>query len=193
MVFGRRHRVGFLRRAREFVWPRSGVRRAGAYLAHRVRRLPGTPYSIAAGLACGAAVSFTPFMGLHFLLGAALALIVRGNIVASAIGTAAGNPWTFPLIWSWIYTLGHFLLGASATAHLPDELTLAFVFDRPFQVLYPMMVGAVPTALTAWIAVFTPCYLAVSRYRAHRRRKLERRAQPAAARRWSSRAAEGEG
>ncbi|SDF80210.1 hypothetical protein SAMN05216241_102400 [Limimonas halophila] len=193
MLFSRRHRVSPLRRAREFVWPRSGVRRAGTYLAHRVRRLPGTPYSIAAGLACGAAVSFTPFMGLHFLLGALLALAMRGNIVASAIGTATGNPWTFPLIWSWIYTFGNFLLGASATRHLPAELTLSFVFERPLHVLYPMVVGSVPSAVTAWIVVFAPCYVAIARYRAHRRNRLRKRARPAVARRLDSRAAEGEG
>jgi uncharacterized protein (DUF2062 family) len=192
MLFGRRHRASYLGRAREVVWPRSGARRAGTYLAHRVRRLPGTPYSIAAGLACGAAVSFTPFMGLHFVLGAVLALVIRGNIVASAIGTAVGNPWTFPLIWSWIYTLGHFLLGASATAHLPDQLTLTFVFDRPLDVLYPMLVGAVPSALVVWIAAFTPCYLAVARYREHRRRKRMTRTRRATGSRLASRVAEGE-
>ncbi|MFR8207121.1 MAG: DUF2062 domain-containing protein [Alphaproteobacteria bacterium] len=36
-------------------------------------------------------------MGFHLLLAALTAWIIRGNILASALGTAAGNPWTFRL------------------------------------------------------------------------------------------------
>jgi hypothetical protein len=35
----------------------------------------------------------------HFVLSALLAYIARANIIASAIGTVVGNPWTFPFIW----------------------------------------------------------------------------------------------
>ena len=56
-----------------FLWPTMSLRRIGSYYKRRVARLPGTPHSIAAGFASGAAVSFTPFMGFHFVLGALLA------------------------------------------------------------------------------------------------------------------------
>src|SRR3546814_12530299 len=110
-MFKRRMPLPFHRRARAFLWPRGGWRLSGPYVAHRLRRLPGPPYRIAAGFASGAAISFTPFIGLHFVLATLLALCIRGNIVASAIGTMVGNPWTFPLIWLWTYSLGHWLLG----------------------------------------------------------------------------------
>lgn len=110
-MFRRRKNRSLLTKIREFVWPSIGWRRAATYFAHRVRRLPGTPESIAAGLACGVAISFTPFIGFHFLLAALLSWIIGGNLLASAIGTAAGNPWTFPFIWAWIYTAGHWILG----------------------------------------------------------------------------------
>ena len=90
-MFKRRHPLPIHKRAGGFFWPRIGWRRSGAYVAHRLRRLPGTPYRIAAGFACGAAVSFTPFIGLHFLLAVLLALAVRGILVASAIGTVVVN------------------------------------------------------------------------------------------------------
>src|SRR3546814_7251488 len=86
-MFKRRIPLPFHRRARSFLWPRGGWRRSGTYVAHRLRRLPGPPYRIAAGFASGAAISFTPFIGLHFVLATLLALCIRGNIVASAIGT----------------------------------------------------------------------------------------------------------
>ena len=87
-MFKRRHPLRLIRRVREFVWPRGGWRRAALYIVHRLGRLPGTPYRVAAGFACGAAVSFTPFMGFHFVGAALLALLIRGNVIASAIGTA---------------------------------------------------------------------------------------------------------
>ena len=76
------------------------------YLTHRVVRIPGSSYSIACGLAFGAAVSFTPFIGLHFLISMGLAWVFRANVIAAAIGTVVGNPWTFPFIWLATYQTG---------------------------------------------------------------------------------------
>lgn len=182
MLFGRRGRIPIWRRAFNFIWPRAGLRRAGIYIAHRVQRLPGTPYSVAAGLACGAAVSFTPFIGFHFLMGAVISLIIGGNLIASAIGTAVGNPWTFPFIWSWIYVVGRWILGENTRAELPANLSLTYIFDRPMDVLYPMAVGSIPTAIVVWVIVFWACYKAVGKYQARRREKrlrAKRRIRPA--------------
>lgn len=185
MILGRRKRPGWLARAREMVWPRGGLQRTGKYIAHRIRRLRGSPYSIACGLACGAAVSFTPLIGLHFLLGALIALVMGGNVIASAIGTAVGNPWTFPFIWSAIYTLGRWLLGYPEDSALPGELTLSFIFTHSWDVLYPMLVGSAPTVVVVWLIFFWPCYKAVARYQAaravRRERARERRARKRAA------------
>ena len=86
MLFKRRHKRSPGVVARELIWPRAGWRRTLIYLRHRIQRLPGTPYVIAGGLACGVAVSFTPFIGLHFILAAVLAWVLRTSIIASAIG-----------------------------------------------------------------------------------------------------------
>jgi uncharacterized protein (DUF2062 family) len=177
MLFGRRYRLPTWKRVRELIWPRAGIRRAAKYVAHRVRRLPGTPSSIAAGFACGAAVSFTPFIGLHFIMGAGLAVLMGGNVIASAIGTTVGNPWTFPFIWSWIFTLGRWILGQGDGAALPADLSLTWIFDHPWEVLYPMVIGGLPTAIVAWFIFFWPCYKAVQRYQASRRARRERGAR----------------
>jgi len=146
-------------------------------VAHRLRRLPGTPYRIAAGFASGAAISFTPFIGLHFVLSAALAFLVRGNVIASAIGTAVGNPWTFPFIWLWTYSLGRWVLGgAHGFDLLPEDLSLMqLIFDHPFEVLLPMTIGSIPTAIVAWFVFFWPLQRAIAVYQSARRRRLRRR------------------
>ena len=173
-MLGRRHPLPIYRRVREFVWPSGGWRRASLYIAHRLRRLPGTPYRIAAGFACGAAISFTPFIGFHFVGAALLSILLRGSLLASAIGTVVGNPWTFPFIWTWIYALGQWLLGGEVVSELPAALSLTYIFDRPLDVLWPMTVGGVPTSVAAWFAFFWPVRGAVAEYQ-HARRRLVRR------------------
>ena len=174
-MFKRRARRTFWGRAREFIWPQSGWRRAFAYMTHRIKRLPGTPQSIAAGVACGVAASFTPLVGFHFILAALLAWLIGGSIIASAIGTAVGNPWTFPFIWIGIYRLGALILGWDVSETLPDGLTLTYIVDNPIAVLLPMAVGAVPAALVAWSVTYWPVLNIVTKYRELRRRRMAKR------------------
>lgn len=154
-----------------------GWRRAGRYYAIRIKRLPGTPYSIACGFACGAAVSFTPFIGFHFILAAMVAWVMRGNIIASAIGTAVGNPWTFPFIWAGVYWLGTTILGYERGQELPAELTIGVIFEQPTTILLPMIVGGVPAGLVVWLIFFIPLRRVISNYQHHRRVRRLRRQQ----------------
>ena len=85
-VFRRRRKRSIPFRALEIVWPRMGWRRAGRYFVFRIKRLPGTPYTIACGFALGAAVSFTPFIGLHFVIAGIIAWALRANILFISIG-----------------------------------------------------------------------------------------------------------
>ena len=167
-MFRRRSKHSLLRRLTDFIWPRIGWRRSTTYLAHRVGRLPGSPYSIAAGFACGAAVSFTPFMGLHFVIAALSSWLIGGNLLASALGTVVGNPWTFPFIWWFIYTLGCLLLGRTPGVDVPDHITLAYIFDHPWQVFLPMAIGGTISAGVAWVACFFPLRNAVAAYQSRR-------------------------
>ena len=175
-MFGRRENIPIVRRAKELVWPSLGWRRAARYAGHRLSRLPGSPYRIAAGIASGAAVSFTPLVGFHFIAAALLALAVRGNIIASAIGTAVGNPWTFPFIWAWTFAAGRWLLGEQVSGVYPELLTLEFIFENPMHILWPMAVGSVPTAIVVWFVVFLPARSMVAQYQKARRWRLRRKA-----------------
>jgi uncharacterized protein (DUF2062 family) len=111
-MFRRRKPLSVLKQMRAVIWPERGFRRLFSYLFQRIIRLPGTPASIAIGFASGVAASFTPFLGLHFILAGALAMLFRGNVLASAIGTFFGNPWTFILIWLADYEVGLWVIHA---------------------------------------------------------------------------------
>lgn len=186
-MFKSRHQPSFLDKVIGFFWPRAGWKRSTAYVAHRVARIPGSPYSIAAGFASGAAISFVPCVGLHLIIGAFVAWVLRANILASAIGTLVGNPWTFPFIWIFIYKIGIFM--GAGTGQLGEEDLHFFVFfeslvsavksfdwayvaEVAWPVFWPMLLGSIPTYIAVWIAFFIPIRYLVQKY--HTRRAVRR-------------------
>ncbi len=174
-MFRRRVTPSLLRRLAGFFWPSLGWSRFFSYLRHRLGRMAGSPHSIAVGLACGAAFSFTPLVGVHILGAVLLAWILRGSIVASVIGTAIGNPWTFPLIWAWLYVSGSWVLGREAIEDPPDGLTLSYIRDHFWKVFLPMTVSGVPTALLAWLLFFLPVRRMVEEYQRARRWRMRKK------------------
>lgn len=173
-MFRRRDPIPLWRRLRGWLWPDIGWRRLGIYLVKRVTRLPGTPHSIAAGLACGTAISFTPFIGLHAVLSVLLSFVVRGNYLAAVAGTLVGNPWTFPVIWVTTYQLGHYMLGSTPSRVAPEpELTSRWQEVR--SLIWPMTLGGVPLGALAGLAVYLPSVRLIAAYQEARRRRRERR------------------
>jgi uncharacterized protein len=69
------------------------------------------PERVAAAIALGIGVGFSPFLGFHFLIALALAFLFRLNRVDAVIGQFAGNPWTLPPVFAAGYAFGRVLLG----------------------------------------------------------------------------------
>lgn len=161
-MFKRREPIGVWRQLREFFWPTMGFRRTFQYIRHRIVRLSDSSHKIAIGLACGAAISFTPLVGTHFIQAGVLAYFLRGNLLASLIGTFVGNPWTFPFLWwSALQTGGLIfsIVGVSASNSLPDIVTIQvmwnLIWDDPLRLFLPWVIGGY---LLAMLAIF-PAYL----------------------------------
>ena len=171
-MFKRRTSRPFYRALVEAAWPTMGWKRAFSYYWHRLQRIPGTPESIAAGFACGAAASMMPLVGFHFLLSALLAWLVRGSVLASAFGTVVGNPWTFPFIWVGTYELGQLFLGTNQDlsgrkpfrtmfSGMADALRTFdghLFMDQVWPIWWPMLAGSIPVAIitgfgTYWLIV----------------------------------------
>lgn len=135
---------------------RSGPQRLLAYLRALFKRIQDSPYRVAAGAACGAAISFTPFIGFHLALAMLLAVVLRANLISAALGTAIGNPWTFPVIWLFTLRLGEWMLGIDGSL----SVTEAFdgLADAPVEVLQPlvipMIIGGFVLAIPAWGATY---------------------------------------
>lgn len=173
MIFRRRDPRPMLRRLRDLVSPRKGWRRGFAYVGRRVQRLPDTPHRIALGFACGVFASFTPFFTLHFVVAALCALTVRGNLLASALGTLVGNPLTFPFIAASSLTVGNWLLGSRVD---PERFHIGLAFrdlDRFLdKVFVPYLVGGIAPGLLAALAFYLVVRPLVAAYQSRRRLKL---------------------
>ncbi len=189
-MFRRRKQLTLGHRILGFVWPGIGWRRAIAYNLHRLGRMPGTAYSIAGGFACGAAMSFTPFVGLHFVLAAVLAWSIRVNIIASAVGTAVGNPWTFPFIWTWLYQTGTWIVSGGDTESLktPEfgeifgnmlgamlSFDIQYLAESAAPVFWPMFVSSLLTGFVVWWVFYLPLKYTIEGYQARRVRNRIRK------------------
>lgn len=84
-------------------------------------RLEATPHAVGLGLAMGVFVAFLPIFGAQMLIAAVIAWLGRANVGAALLGTWAGNPITWPMMWIASYLIGISLLG-EAGAMTVDEL-----------------------------------------------------------------------
>lgn len=117
MVFKRRDRRPVWRIVVEALWPKGGWGRAARYVRLRLNRLPDPPHKIARGIFAGVFTTFTPFYGLHFVVAAVLALILRGNVLAALLSTFFGNPLTYVPIGVVAMKTGYWLLDMEKGPH----------------------------------------------------------------------------
>lgn len=160
-MFKRRNPLTPIDHVREVFWPSMGWLRALKYARLRVIRLSDSTHKIAAGLACGAIISFTPFVGTHFIQAGILAYLLKANLLASLIGTFVGNPWTFPFMWWGAMTFGSFLmglLGLPSEAALPAHIDFAVMWDllwhEPLRIFLPWFAGGYLLALLTWLPFY---------------------------------------
>ena len=125
------------------------LKRASLFYFLKLVRVKDSQDKLAIGFACGSMVSFTPFIGFHFFLAVIFAYILRGNIVASLIGTFIGNPFTFPFIWIFIYKIGNIFFKNDQNFSL--ELTFQSLFDRGYDILIPMLIGSLIVSIPIWL------------------------------------------
>lgn len=176
-----RHRLPLTpwKKIRNKLWPSMGLVRLVKYYKHRMGRLPGTPRYIALGFATGIAVSFTPFIGFHLAAAGLIVWMLRGSLMAMALGTlAAGNPWTYPFIWVATYQLGKFMLGEKENGgeffRLSHGFTLSDLLQKPMELLLPMTLGSIPLGVLSWTVSFYFVRHIIKRYKEARLARIHK-------------------
>lgn len=177
MLFQRRTPPSRTERLKTALWPRQSWGRSIKYYSKRVLRLKASPHAIALGFAAGAAVSFTPFVGFHFIMSAVIALVLGGNVIASSIGTFIGNPLTFPVMWFSAFALGRWLLGLEHAP--PPKVPIDRLFHAPWEeiwaILHPWLIGAVPLGIGFGAIIYFIVRALVAAYQKSRQKRLESR------------------
>ncbi len=180
MLFKRRETESLWERFRVWLWPRRSFSRSLQYFSKRILRLDASPHAVAAGVAAGVFASFFP-LGLHFVIAVTVSWLIAGNLVAAALGTALGNPLTFPVLWGASYETGRLILHRGAHGGGPadlggmlDHLSFAQLWHP---VLEPMAVGAVPLGVAFGAIAYAATRWGMSVFRARRRRRLAERAR----------------
>lgn len=172
-------RRDFFHHIQEYLWPSIGGRAFLRFMEIKLKRARGSAHAIALGFSMGVFASFTPFVGFHVLIAILLAVPFGGSAIMAVLGTAAGNPWTFPPIWLSTYKLGNFLLGRDEVPDFPTSFefseiwnNLAFYTDT---FIWPMTVGGVPVGALFAMVIYVLLYNNLNHYRKARARFLRDR------------------
>lgn len=148
-------------------------------------RLRASPHEIALGCAAGVFAAFTPFLGLQMLLAVVLAMVFRVNVPAALLGTFAGNPLSWPVIWAMSYVTGAYLLGndpalsAEYVSHSAEIIAAAashptpVALDAAASTIAPhfksLLIGSLLVGLIAAFISYYPTRRAVRRFQRSRR------------------------
>jgi uncharacterized protein (DUF2062 family) len=94
-----------------------------------------SPERVAAAIALGIGIGFSPFIGFHIWIALGLAFLFRLNKIDAALGQFAGNPWTLPAVYAFGYRLGRRLLAYDrrSVPSLPWDRLLHRDFWRAFK------------------------------------------------------------
>ena len=188
-MFKPRNKPSTLARARAALWPRSGLKRTGWYVWHRIRRIRATPHAIGLGMATGVFMGFSPLIGFHLILATIICSLIGGSIIAAAVGTLVCNPLMCPLMMVGNYQLGMLLVGEKIREdfefHAPS-IEMNHLISDPLYVVHelatalapvflPMMLGSLLLGLAAAIPMYFATRSAIQTY--HRRRRERLRAK----------------
>ncbi len=113
-------------------------------------RFNETPERLALAFALGVFLALTPLIGLHLILGLALAFLFGLNRVALVSGLFLNNPWTMIPYYTMATYFGGWLMGFPQVPALPPAFGWAELMDAGFwhqlmphwRLIVPMAVGS---------------------------------------------------
>ena len=168
MLFRRRVPLTFPQKMKEVLWPRKGFYRLFSYVWQRILRMPGSTYSLAAGVATGVSISLTPFIGFHLLLIVVACYLLRANMLVGFISSLIGNPWTFPFLWIAEMNTGKFVLGVLGFEALASLRGFADIVQQPTNVMIVWIFGGAILMAVCWPVIFGLSFYGIKRWRRYR-------------------------
>jgi len=136
-------------------------------------KVPDTPERTALAFAIGVFLGFSPFLGLHTVMGVAVAFLFRLNKIAVMLGVWSNVPWLLVPFYSFATWVGVKVMG------LPDGITppgigLSDLFRAEFwvwlgsqwQLLIPAFFGSLLLSIVLALIAYPTALLVIKRYKA---------------------------
>ena len=144
-----------------------------------------TPRRTAAAFAIGVFFGFSPFLGLHTILGVAFAFIFNLNRVAVVLGIYSNLPWILPAYYTLATMAGAAVLRVDVPPGLVEDLTGAVTqgswteFRRAAGTLAPLAWAYTLGSTVGALALSAIAYrVSLTMIEAHRRHKAHHGQQP---------------
>lgn len=178
MLFKRREAETLSSKIKNLIWPKMSFRRVFDYYKHRSIRIPASDHSIAAGLAFGCLVSWTPLFGTHLIQCVVFCWLTRTNVIAAFIGTAFGNFLTTPLLMLIAYHVGKIILhvlGFDVGHQADPNLNVGEEAFQAKHLFVPTLVGGYAVGIATFPLFYYPFYYMVKGARAARRNRIKKK------------------
>ena len=175
MLFKRRKPLSLFEKLSRIFRPHKGYSRVIKYLKKRFYRMTESNYSMAMGFTCGAMLSFTPFVGFHFILAGFIAYSINASILMAAIGTLIGNPWTFPFMWWASLKLGKWVLRYTALDNLEQASEIQTIVADIYTIIIPWIVGSFLITFILGPPTFFLMYWSIKTLRKRFYKKLQKK------------------
>ncbi|MDO9584269.1 MAG: DUF2062 domain-containing protein [Desulfomicrobium sp.] len=160
----------------ERIWTK--IARLSRYTYLRVMRIKAPAESIALGLALGVFAGALPFLSLQMAIAVVLALILRGNVIAAALGTWWSNPFNWAIVFPLMYMLGKVFVPVDVpplNVHEFLNLPLLDLLQRSWKWLLITTLGSFIVGIPLAVGTYFVALRAVRIYHDRRaRRRLER-------------------
>jgi len=133
----------------------------------QILSIKDSPHRIALAFAAGVFIGMSPLLGVHTLLGIAVAWQLKLNKFVTLVGVYVTNPWTIVPIYTFGTWVGLKLLGIENVAPSVDwsHVTLITLWEEFRGLLLPFVVGSTFVGCLASVAGYVVIYKAVKRNR----------------------------
>jgi uncharacterized protein (DUF2062 family) len=146
-------------------------------IEHTIRYLSSfneTPERLALAFALGVFLTFTPLVGLHIVLGFAVAFLFGLNRVAMLFGLFVNNPWTLVPYYTAATYFGGWLIGFPKGSEMPDFVWSQFwagdfwlQLGQRWRLLLPMALGSTILAVLCAALSYPLALYAIKRGRTY--------------------------
>lgn len=144
-------------------------RRVTKYWYYRFTRMSESPERIARGLAIGIFSGFFPFFGAQMILAVLLAIPLRANKLAAALGTWISNPLTYLPLYLFNFHVGCLLLGVTTDFSSQGLSLTETLVALKEEFLSPLLVGCFVSGWVASLIGYGVAVVSIRSWRQHRK------------------------